>query len=138
MSCSDREVLQDQYCKLPHDWWHFPKKRSEFCRKRQEAEAQAEALEMATGLKTNIEEGDIYQLPEEGEEEEGTAPDLPAVLRRIREVARVLDNFKLLRDASRSRSEYLDQVHISIKSLSRILAAYSFQQQDQKCVCARK
>ena len=65
---------------------------------------------MAGQLQTNIEEGDIYQLPGEGDEEEGGAPDLPSILRRIREVARVLDNFKVLRDAKRSRSEYLDQV----------------------------
>lgn len=80
-------------------------------RRRQEAAAFAEAKEMAAGLETNIEEGDIYQLPREGEEDEaGGVPDLPAILRRIREVARVLDNFKTLRDPTRSRSEYLDQV----------------------------
>ena len=79
-------------------------------RKRQEAAAAAEALEMAGGLETNVEEGDIYQLPGEGDEEQGGAPDLPAILRRIREVARVLDDFKTLRDAKRSRSEYTEQV----------------------------
>lgn len=77
-------------------------------RKRREAAAAAEAKEMAGGLQTNIEEGDIYQLPVDEEGQEG-APDLPGILRRIQEVARVLDNFKLLRDATRSRSEYLEQ-----------------------------
>ena len=82
------------------------------CRKRQEKAALEEAKEMAGQLETNIEEGDIYQLPGEEDEEEGAALDLPSVLRRIREVARVLDNFKVLRDAKRSRSEYLDQVSL--------------------------
>lgn len=63
---------------------------------------------MAGALTTNIDPGDIYQLPED--DEEGGPPDLPGILRRIREVARVLDNFKLLRDAKRPRSDYLEQV----------------------------
>jgi len=65
---------------------------------------------MAGGLDTNIEDDDRYQLPKEGDEEAGGAPDLPGILRRIREVARVLDSFKALRDSKRSRTEYLDQV----------------------------
>ena len=88
------------------------------CRRRQEKAALAEAKEMAGQLETNIEEGDIYQLPGEEDEDEGGAPDLPSVLRRIREVARVLDNFKVLRDAKRSRSEYLDQVN-SMQTIRR-------------------
>ena len=79
------------------------------CRKRQQAAAAAEAEHMVQGLETNIEEGDRFQLPGEGEEE-GGPPDLPATLRRIREVARVLDNFKALREPKRSRADYLDQV----------------------------
>ena len=80
------------------------------CRKRQQAAASAEAEHMVQGLETNIEEGDRFQLPGKGEEEEGGPPDLPATLRRIREVARVLDSFKALRDPSRSRADYLEQV----------------------------
>lgn len=76
---------------------------------------------MAGGLETNIEEGDIYQLPGEGDEEEGGALDLPSVLRRIREVARVLDNFKALRDLKRSRSEYTDQVNLLVICLKALL-----------------
>ena len=64
---------------------------------------------MANAL-TNIDEADRYQLPEEDEEPEGGVPDLPGILRRIKEVARVLDNFKDLRDSKRSRSEYMEQV----------------------------
>ena len=50
--------------------------------------ATAEAADMAGGLDTNMEEGDRYQLPQGDEEGEGGAPDLPGVLRQIREVAR--------------------------------------------------
>lgn len=72
----------------------------------------------AGALQTNLQESEEeplqperYALPsaEEAAEEEGT-PDLPATLRRIKEVARVLDRFKELRDPGRSRSEYTEQV----------------------------
>ena len=71
--------------------------------------AKAEAQDMASAL-INIDEADRYQLPEEDEEVKGGVPDLPGILRRIKEVARVLDNFKDLRDSKRSRSEYMEQV----------------------------
>lgn len=85
-------------------------KNRHFCfhREQREAAAKAEAKEMAAALKTNIEEQDKYQLAEEGEDEGPL--DLSATQRRIREVARVLDNFKALRNPERSRKEYLEQV----------------------------
>ena len=36
--------------------------------------------------------------------------DLSSVLRRMKEIARVLEQFQDLREAGRSRSEYMDQV----------------------------
>ena len=38
------------------------------------------------------------------------APDLPAIQRRIKEVAQVLANFASQRDPARPRSDYIDQV----------------------------
>jgi hypothetical protein len=35
------------------------------------------------------------------------------VLRRVKEIVRVLENFKSLRDPERSRSEYMDQASAS-------------------------
>lgn len=59
----------------------------------------------------------MYELPEgEDSEEEpqggfgAQAVDLPAVKRRIAEVARVLDNFKALRDPARDRGDYIAQL----------------------------
>lgn len=58
----------------------------------------------------------MYQLPDADSEERsmedrGVQPvDLPTVKRRIADVARVLDNFKALRDPARSRSEYVEQL----------------------------
>ena len=64
---------------------------------------------MADALETNIEIEDVFRLPEAHEEETGV-PSLPAVQRRIREVARVLNSFKALRDPERSRKDYMEQV----------------------------
>ena len=68
---------------------------------------------MAESLAVNIEDSDRYQLPAEGEDQEGGVPDLPGILRRIKEVARVLDNFKDLRDPARPRSDYMEQVQMT-------------------------
>lgn len=63
-----------------------------------------------------VQEG-VYELPEgdDGEDEpEGgimaQVMDLPAVKRRIAEVARVLDSFKELRDPARDRADYIAQL----------------------------
>lgn len=59
----------------------------------------------------------MYQLPEGGDSEDepegglgAQAVDLSAVKRRIAEVARVLDNFKALRDPAQDRSDYVAQL----------------------------
>ena len=83
-----------------------------------EAEAKAEQRAMQTHLK-GLPEG------EEGEDEPSRPSLLPAadaadadqgpqdlntVLRRMKEVARVLESFQQLREEGRSRAEYMDQV----------------------------
>ncbi len=46
--------------------------------------------------------------------------DLSSVLRRMKEIARVLEQFQDLREAGRSRSEYMEQVgHPSAQPLSK-------------------
>jgi hypothetical protein len=86
------------------------------CRAVREAEAKAEQQAMQTNLRG---------LPE-GEEKEPAKPsllpavaggdeaiegqDLNTVLRRMKEVARVLEHFQSLREPGRSRSDYMEQV----------------------------
>lgn len=81
------------------------------CRARREREAEAEGGERGAGdMQTNIQE-DFEPgrsiLP--SAEEEAGPLDLSAVLRRIKEVARVLDKFQDLREEGRSRLEYMEQ-----------------------------
>ncbi len=70
----------------------------------------------AGALQTNLRAGgedlepERYALPSAEEAAEEGTLDLTATLRRIKEVARVLDRFKELRDPGRSRSDYLEQV----------------------------
>lgn len=63
--------------------------------------------------RARLQEG-MYELPDSDGEAAGAlgaqAVDLPAVKRRIAEVARVLDNFKALRDPGRDRGDYLAQL----------------------------
>ncbi|CAO3598729.1 unnamed protein product [Absidia cylindrospora] len=70
--------------------------------------AQAELEDAA--LQTNIadKEGERFELPE-GEEEELLA-DITGVNDRIKEVVNVLNDFKNLRDPSKSRQDYVDRL----------------------------
>ncbi|KAI8096472.1 NOL1/NOP2/sun family-domain-containing protein [Halteromyces radiatus] len=72
------------------------------------AMAQAELEDAA--LQTNIadQEGERYQLPE-GEEDELLA-NITSVSERIKEVVNVLNDFKNLRDPSKSRQDYVDRL----------------------------
>ncbi|EIE25531.1 NOL1/NOP2/sun family putative RNA met [Coccomyxa subellipsoidea C-169] len=65
------------------------------------------AGDIQTNIQQEIEAGPSI-LP--GADEEAGPLDLSAVLRRIKEVARVLDKFQDLREEGRSRSEYMEQL----------------------------
>ena len=86
-----------------------------------EAEAKAEQRAMQThlkGLPEGEEEGDEPSrpslLPAADAADANQGPqDLNTVLRRMKEVARVLESFQQLREEGRSRAEYMDQVSMA-------------------------
>ncbi|GAQ87269.1 NOL1/NOP2/sun family protein [Klebsormidium nitens] len=85
-----------------------------------DAQRAREEEEAAAELQTNIEDTtEMFELPTEEElaEEQQGAPPLPKLQARIRDVVRVLSNFKVLRQPGVARSEY-------VARLAADLAAY--------------
>ena len=83
-------------------------------RAREEGEAAEEARHMARdeAMETNIQDVDVITLPsgQQIEAEKLAVPDLAMVQRRVRDIVRVLEDFKRLRDESKSRQDYIDQL----------------------------
>ena len=80
----------------------------------EEEEAEEEAAYMARddAMETNIQDVEVITLPsgQQIEAEKLAIPDLAMVQRRVRDVVRVLDDFKRLREPGRSRNEYVEQL----------------------------
>jgi ribosomal RNA methyltransferase Nop2 len=99
-SDSDESDIEDRAKKADED------------KTREEQDARLELID-------NIKEGpDEFRLPtkEEFEEEANRPPDLQNLQRRIKEIVRVLSNFKSLRQDGATRKDYVEQLTMDLGS----------------------
>ena len=88
-------------------------------RAREQRAAAAETRETAE-LQTNIVAPELGLLPAPDADGSADGLDLAAVLRRVKDVVRVLENFRQLRDPARTRGEYMDQVRLKCQLCSNL------------------
>ncbi len=83
-----------------------------------EAEEEAAYMARDDAMETNIQDVQIVTLPsgQQIESESLDMPDLAMVQRRVKEIVRVLDDFKRLREPGRSRQDYVQQLKRDICS----------------------
>jgi len=83
---------------------------------REEAEEEAAFMARDDAMETNIQDVKVITLPsgQQIESEMLAAPDLAMVQRRVRDIVRVLDDFKRLREPGRSRQDYIAQLKSDI------------------------
>ncbi|KAL1815283.1 hypothetical protein ACET3Z_017857 [Daucus carota] len=82
--------------------------------KKEKEEKEAEA-ELVDNIKEQADEVTL-PTPQELKEEAQGPPDLPRLQRRIKEVVRVLSNFKTLRQEGASRKDYVKQLTMDLAS----------------------
>ncbi|XP_026448011.1 25S rRNA (cytosine-C(5))-methyltransferase nop2-like [Papaver somniferum] len=93
-----------------------PEKKSEKIIGKREKEQDDSRKELVTNIQMGL-DTDEFRLPTKEElEEEKLRPDLTRLQRRIKEIVRVLSNFKGLRQEGLSRKDYVEQLQLDLSS----------------------
>ncbi|KAI3889713.1 hypothetical protein MKX03_007735 [Papaver bracteatum] len=93
-----------------------PEEKSKKIRKKREKEQDDSIKELVTNIQMEL-DTDEFRLPTKEElEEEKLRPDLTNLQRRIKEIVRVLSNFKGLRKEGLSRKDYVEQLQLDLSS----------------------
>ncbi|KAI3909622.1 hypothetical protein MKW98_014039 [Papaver atlanticum] len=93
-----------------------PEEKSKKIQKKREKEQDDSKKELVTNIQMEL-DTDEFRLPTKEElEEEKLRPDLTNLQRRIKEIVRVLSNFKGLRKEGLSRKDYVEQLQLDLSS----------------------